>query len=194
MLDTHARKYVQPIIKFIAHIFIKLGLGANFVTLFAFIVGIIAAITYLAGFRVAAVVILWISGLFDAVDGTVARETSSSSPFGSVMDVTFDRIVEIALMIALALKYKNSHFALMLLASSIIINMTVFLTVGAAAANDGVKSFKYQTGVAERTEGFLFFSLMMLFGNYISLIAILFTIVVLFTAGQRFREASQILK
>jgi phosphatidylglycerophosphate synthase len=194
MLDTHARKYVQPIIKLVAKLFIKFGFTANQVTFIAFILGIIAALTYLAGFTIPALIILWISGLLDAVDGTIARETQSSSPFGTVMDVTLDRVVEIALMIVLALKYPNSHFALMILACSIIINMTVFLTVGAAAKNETVKSFHYQTGVAERTEGFIFFSLMMIFTKHIILVAVLFTLVVLFTSGQRFREASQILK
>jgi len=71
--------------------------------------------------------------------------------------------------------------------------MTVFLTVGALSDKYSEKSFYYQPGLAERTEGFIFFSLMMIFNNYINIIVIIFSLAILYTAIQRILEAKKIL-
>jgi len=44
MLDTRARKYVQPLLNKVADGFIKMGFTANGVTILAFIIGLIAAV------------------------------------------------------------------------------------------------------------------------------------------------------
>jgi phosphatidylglycerophosphate synthase len=193
MLDTHGRKYMQPLIKYLADICIKLGFSANGITVIAFLLGVCASILIYIEFTVLGIIILWISGLLDAVDGTIAREKGSSL-FGALMDITFDRIVEIGLILVLAIKYPNHIFILLLLTSSIIISMTIFLTVGSLSTKISEKSFYYQAGLAERTEGFIFFSSMVLFPQYLGMITMIFTILILFTAGQRMYEASKILK
>jgi archaetidylinositol phosphate synthase len=71
--------------------------------------------------------------------------------------------------------------------------MTVFLTVGALSEKHSEKSFYYQPGLAERTEGFIFFSLMMIMQKHISIIAILFALTIFYTAAQRVIEAKKIL-
>lgn len=190
MLDTKARKIIQPVINKGADLFIKLRLGANDVTIIALIVGILPSVLLLFGFsNILAVAILWVSGYLDAVDGTIARKTNSSSLFGTIMDITFDRIVEISLIIAISLKISSNPFVFVLLASSIILSMTIFLTVAAASDKSSEKSFYYQPGIAERTEGFIMFSLMMIYPNIADYICIVFTAMVLFTAMQRFVEA-----
>lgn len=192
MLDTKGRRYIQPTIEIIANIFLKLGLKANHITFLAFIVGIISSITFYFENNLIAVIILWISGLLDAVDGTMARKTITT-PFGTILDITFDRIVEISIIVVTALRFSSNSFLLLILLSSIIISMTVFLTVGALSDKQSEKSFYYQPGLAERTEGFIFFSLMMIFNNYINIIVIIFSLAILYTAIQRILEAKKIL-
>ncbi|MGB6127315.1 MAG: CDP-alcohol phosphatidyltransferase family protein [Psychrilyobacter sp.] len=193
MLDTHGRKYVQPIIKCLANGFIKVGLSANQVTIIALILGLSVSFSIYLGYSLVGVILLWISGLLDAVDGTIAR-LKGSNPFGALMDITFDRIVEIGIMLALAIKYPKSSFLFFLLASSIIISMTIFLTVGTLSSKISEKSFYYQVGLAERTEGFIFFSGMILFPRYINIIVTVFILIIMVTAGQRMAEAKKILK
>lgn len=193
MLDTHARSFVQPLIKKVADIFIKLGFSANQVTVLAFFIGISVGFFVYFDLIAIAIILLWISGLLDAVDGTVAR-IKGSSAFGTLMDITFDRLVEIGMIIALALKHSEHMFLFLLLACSIIITMTVFLTVGSLSQKKSEKSFYYQAGFAERTEGFIFFSGMIIFPSYAYLICLLFTLAILFTASQRMNEARKILK
>ena len=193
MLDTHGRKFVQPMIKYLADICIKLGLSANKVTIIAFILGLCASLFIYIGYPLVGVVLLWISGILDAVDGTIAR-VKGSNLFGALMDITFDRIVEIGLILVLALKYPEYNFLFLLLTSSIIVSMTIFLTVGTLSAKISEKSFYYQAGLAERTEGFVFFTGMILFPQYIKIIVIIFVCIIIFTAGQRMYEARKILK
>jgi phosphatidylglycerophosphate synthase len=193
MLDTHGRKYVQPVIRYFAEGFIKIGLSANQVTIIALILGLGVPLSIYLGYSMVGVILLWVSGLLDAVDGTIAR-LKGSNLFGALMDVTFDRIVEIGIILVLAMKYPENNFLFLLLTSSIIISMTIFLTVGTLSAKVSEKSFYYQAGLAERTEGFIFFSGMILFPQYLNIIIIIFTLIIMFTASQRMIEARRILK
>ena len=95
MLDTKARKYVQPVFERLADLLIRMKLTANQLTVVAFIFGLFAAISVFAGLNITGIILLWISGLLDALDGTIARKTASSNPIGTVMDILFDRIVEV---------------------------------------------------------------------------------------------------
>ncbi|KQU57181.1 CDP-alcohol phosphatidyltransferase family protein [Rossellomorea marisflavi] len=192
MLDTHARKWVQPGIETTARSFLKAGFTPNGVTVAAFIIGGGTGLVYYAGFPILAVLLLWLSGFLDAVDGSMARLTKPS-PFGTVMDVTFDRIVEISVILGVAAVHPKAMWPLLLLSVSIIISMTIFLTVGAVSEKESGKSFYYQAGLAERTEGFILFSLMMLFPSIVVWTTLLFVAVELFTGFQRFAEAKRLL-
>ena len=194
MLDTHGRKYVEPIIESVANAFINRNISANKVTVLAFVLGISSGGWMLLGQPLIATAVLWISGLLDAVDGAIARKTGTSSSWGALMDITFDRIVELSVIISLAVLYPQTRLVLIMLTGSIIISMTVFLTVGALSKNTKNKAFYYQAGLAERTEGFIMSSLMMLFSNHIIIITIVYFLAILFTAGQRLKEAYELLK
>ena len=194
MLDTHGRKYVEPIIESVANAFINRNISANKVTVLAFVLGISSGGWMLLGQPLIATAVLWISGLLDAVDGAIARKTGTSSSWGALMDITFDRIVELSVIISLAILYPQARLVLIMLTGSIIISMTVFLTVGALSKNTKNKAFYYQAGLAERTEGFIMSSLMMLFSNHIVIITIVYFLAILFTAGQRLKEAYELLK
>jgi phosphatidylglycerophosphate synthase len=179
-----------------ASFFLKIGLKANHVTFIAFIVGILASVFVYFGEPIIGVVILWLSGFLDAVDGSMARYSKSSSAWGTVIDVTFDRIVEAGVLVALALRHQDPKILLLFLflAIAIIFTMTIFLTVGALSEKESYKSFYYQPGLAERTEGFILFSLMVLFQSHLSFWTIVFLIVEILTGLQRLIEAYRILR
>ncbi len=194
MLDTHGRKYVDPIINSGANFLLKLKLTANNVTVIALLVGILTSVFIYLDMNLIAVVTLWLSGYLDAVDGAIARKTKTTSLFGTLMDITFDRVVETFMIISLALKYVDARMNFIVLLVCIIISMTIFLTTGPLAENRGEKTFYYQAGLAERSEGFIMLSLMILLGANAGPVINIFTGIVLFTAGQRFLEAKKILK
>ncbi|MDQ0481878.1 CDP-alcohol phosphatidyltransferase family protein [Guptibacillus hwajinpoensis] len=192
MLDTHARKYVQPIMDRTAEVLLRVGLTANQVTTISFIIGVTSGLFIYLDQFVIAVVVLWLSGFLDAVDGTMARKTKPSS-FGTILDVSFDRVVEVSVILGLAFRFPDSMWALLLLSTSIIFAMTIFLTVGAVSEKKGIKSFYYQAGAAERTEGFILFTAMILFHEVLTLLTLVFLAIELFTAFQRLAEAKRIL-
>ena len=194
MLDTKSRKYVQPIFERLSDSLIKLKVSANQVTVAAFLVGISAAVAVYFEYYIIGVALLWISGLMDVLDGTIARKTGSTSSLGTLMDILFDRLVEIGMLLALALIDKSLVLPVAFVLSSIIISMTIFLTVGALTEKTGYKSFYYQAGLMERTEGFIMISLAVLVSGFSGVILILFTLGILYTALQRFIEAVKMLK
>ncbi|WP_286316657.1 CDP-alcohol phosphatidyltransferase family protein [Romboutsia ilealis] len=193
MLDTHARKYVNPIIELGAKFLLKLKLTPNNVTILALLLGISTSIFLYFDMQVVAITVLWISGYLDAVDGAMARRSNSSSSFGTLLDIVSDRIVEVSIVLVLGIKFVDVRYNFIVLTACILMSMTIFLTVGALSEKKGVKSFYYQAGVAERSEGFIFFSLMILFPSYLRIITNIFSILIIVTAIQRFFEAKRLL-
>lgn len=193
MLDTHGRKYVDPIINSGASFLLKLKLTANNVTIIALLIGISTSVFIYFDMNIIAVLTLWISGYLDAVDGAIARKTNTTSLFGTLMDITFDRIVETCMILVLALKYVDARMSFIILLICIIISMTIFLTVGALVEKKGIKSFYYQAGVAERSEGFIMFSLIILLPKYILFFTNIFSFIIFITIIQRILEAKKLL-
>lgn len=195
VLDTHARKYVQPIIQKAAKGFIYFNISANQITWLALIIGLISGIMVYLQQPIVAVILLWLSGFLDVVDGSVAREKNQTSAWGTLIDITFDRIVELVVIVSLAIRYEEAQLFLLILTAGIVFSMTVFLTVGALTEKSGMKSFYYQAGLAERTEGFILLSLMILFSaNGLIYVTGIFIIVEFFTGLQRLLEARKLFK
>ena len=193
MLDTHARKYVNPIIELGAEFLLKLKLTPNNVTILALLLGVSTSIFLYFDMQIIAVTLLWVSGYLDAVDGAMARRSNSSSSFGTLLDIVSDRIVEVSIVLVLGLKFVDVRYNLIVLTVCILMSMTIFLTVGALSEKKGVKSFYYQAGVVERSEGFIFFSLTILIPSYLGIITNIFSILIIITAIQRFLEAKRLL-
>ncbi|ALS74036.1 CDP-alcohol phosphatidyltransferase [Planococcus rifietoensis] len=192
MLDTYARKHVQPAVDKTADYLLKKGWTADGVTKTAFAIGLSSGVFIYLNQPALALIALWLSGFLDVVDGTMARKTKPS-PWGTLLDISFDRLVEISVILGLAFRFPDSMWALLLLSASIIVAMTIFLTVGALSEKQGTKSFYYQAGLAERTEGFILFTLMIIFSPYLTAITLLFIAVQIFTIFQRMAEAKRIL-
>lgn len=193
MLDTKARRYVQPLIDKTSRQLIKLGVMPNFITIFACIIGVLSSILVFLNFKIISILLLWFSGYLDAVDGTMARLRNIKSNWGTLLDITFDRIVEFSIIFSLALKYSNARIELLFLTGTILFSMTIFLTVGALTKNKGKKSFYYQAGLAERTEGFIFLSLMVIMDKFEVVVTLIFALAIIITIIQRFSEAYKIL-
>lgn len=189
MLDSNARKYVQPLLDAVARGAQRVGVSANAMTIAGMLVGVAAAVLVALAHPVAGFLVLWLSGLIDAADGTLARLTGTSSPIGAILDITFDRVVELSVVTALAWRFPEARFELVILAGIIAIAMSLFLSIGAAVANRSVKSFHYAPGLGERTEAFICLSLMILDSERLVLWTWVFVAVIVFTMGQRLRHA-----
>lgn len=192
MLDTKARKYIQPILDSFARVCLRIGVSANTLTVAGMLIGVLAALLVVNDHAVAGVIVLWFSGLIDAADGTLARLTRPSA-IGAILDITFDRVVEVAMIVALACLYPDARLSLVILAGIIAIAMSLFLSIGAAVANQSIKSFHYAPGLGERTEAFICLSLMVLDHARLGLWTWLFIGVIVFTMAQRLYHAHRML-
>jgi CDP-diacylglycerol--glycerol-3-phosphate 3-phosphatidyltransferase len=193
MLDTRARKFFDAVFVALAKFFLHIKLKPNHITFAALIVGLASGFMLYFGCVILAIVLLWISGLLDAVDGSMARLSGKASLGGAMFDIVSDRIVELAIFWALILHHSESLIAMLALLSAILISMTVFLTTGMLAEKSGKKSFYYQAGLMERTEGFIASSAMMLFQNHLTLIAFIYAALIGVTIVQRLWEAQKLL-
>lgn len=194
MLDTYGRKYVNKWIDLGACFFEKLKFTPNMVTQVAFLVGASAGPLIYFHKPIFAVLVLWFSGYLDAVDGALARKTRNTSSWGTLMDITFDRLVEISVIMGFAFYDIDRSIYLLAMACSIVFSMTVFLSVGALVNKESQKSFYYQAGVMERTEGFLFFTAMILISSQFNVLALIYTALVCFTGAQRLLEARDVME
>lgn len=192
MLDTHARPLVEPLIQCIARALQRCGLTANAVSIAALLLGIAAAASVASHWMWTGIALLWLSGLLDATDGALAR-LGTPSAFGTILDITFDRLVEIAMIAALAWTHPEARFPLVILAGTIAIAMSLFLSIAAALRNDSTKSFHYAPGLGERSEAFICLSLMIAGAHHLTAWTALFIGVIIFTMAQRLRHVRRAL-
>jgi CDP-diacylglycerol--glycerol-3-phosphate 3-phosphatidyltransferase len=194
MLDTYARKPFDKLFDKAADGFLALKLRPNHVTGAALAVGLGAGAVLYAGHPAAAVGLLWLSGFLDAVDGGMARKTGTADLTGAMFDVVSDRVVELAVFWALALRRPDSLYAMLALVSAVLLSMTVFLTTGmlvgkSGRGKSGNKSFYYQAGLMERTEGFIASTAMMLFQGWLAPLTWIYAALIGVTVCQRLYEA-----
>ncbi len=194
MLDTRARKHFDGLFDKLAKRLLRLGLRPSHIPVFALGAGLCSAAALYFELPIVAALLLWLSGLADAVDGSMARMAKTSSLAGAMFDIVSDRIVELGVLWALALRHPQSLYAMLGLCSAILISMTVFLTTGMLAKPRGKKSFTYQAGLMERTEGFIAFTAMMLLQKWLVPLTWLFAALIGLTIVQRLVGAARLLK
>ena len=191
MIDSNFRslpqKYIfNPLAILLAHANIKPG----HITFTALLTGLFSTLLISLGYIWLPSLLLLISGLLDILDGSVARITNTSSPVGSVSDILSDRLIEFAICMSLFLYDPSRGLLTMLMLGSILMCVSSFLVVGIFTINTSHKSFHYSPGLMERTEAFIFFIAMIVLPQYFTLLAILFVILVSYTALRRFCEFS----
>ncbi len=188
MLDTYGRKYLDKYFDKTAEFLLRLNFVPTHITVIALLIGLFACFQYYFNHTFISLILLWFSGYLDAVDGTMARKSKSITKTGTLLDIFFDRVVELVFIIVFALKHSDATFALLCLSCTIVLSMSVFLTSGMLLENKGKKSFHYQAGLMERTEGFIMFTVMMVFNSFMKELSFLYAALILFTAGQRLIE------
>ena len=186
MIDTKYRKVAQPSFNYLAKALIKMKVKADTITILAFITGILASIFIAKGFVWMSIALLWLSGLFDVLDGTVARLSNMSTQVGAYMDLIFDRMVESSVILGFYYLFPEYALAYLLFFVAVLFNFTTFIIAGALFSNKGKKSMHYDIGIAERTETFIAFTLMIVFSQYLALILMIFNAIVFVTGIIRF--------
>ncbi|MEE8582730.1 MAG: CDP-alcohol phosphatidyltransferase family protein [Dehalococcoidales bacterium] len=94
--DAAGRNITRPIVGLLA----KTPLTPSALTWFGFAVSVGAAVLVAYDNLLAAGLLVLVAGLFDMLDGALARHTGRVSRFGAVLDSTLDRLSEAAILVA----------------------------------------------------------------------------------------------
>lgn len=122
----------------------------NLLSVLGVLVSLGGAWAFAAGeFRLAAVLVL-AGGLFDLVDGVVARHHGTSSTFGAFLDSSLDRVVDMALLLGILMHYAaEGALALAWLAGGALV-ATVMVSYAKARAESLLPELR--GGLFERAE------------------------------------------
>ncbi len=101
---TTARLITEPLMAILK----RSRLKPNTLTWIGLAISIIAAGTIATGHLLISGFLVLLSGLFDLLDGTLARLTNQTTRFGALLDSTFDRVSEAVLLLGLLVLYLRS--------------------------------------------------------------------------------------
>ncbi|HXI38483.1 MAG TPA: CDP-alcohol phosphatidyltransferase family protein [Bryobacteraceae bacterium] len=122
----------------------------NVLTFLGLVINTWAAVLFAAGsFRAAGLVVI-LAGLFDMVDGRVARETNRVTRFGGFFDSVIDRYSDLALFMGLLVYYASINRFFYIVLTAIV--MTGSVMVSYTRARSEISIPKCKVGFLERPE------------------------------------------
>lgn len=178
MLDRLVQQALRPVMTQAARGLVRLGVGADAISVTGFAIGMAAAGAIAAQQYLAGLALLLLSRLMDGLDGAVARATAPTDR-GGFLDITLDFLFYAAIPLAFAIAdpTANALPAAVLLASFIGTGSS-FLAFAAIAEKRGLtdtalpgKSFYFLGGLTEATETIAAFAAMCLWPQWFAPIA-----------------------
>ncbi len=169
-IKERLRGWLDPVVGFLD----TLGVTPMTMTVFGLIVSLIGAIFVARGSIRLAGLILVISGLCDALDGSIARRQNSASTFGAFIDSTSDRISELLYFGAFVIYFhgEGTWGSFMVLLTLIALSGSL-LTSYVRARAEGL-DLECSVGWLERPERLAALIIGMLLGRLLLTISLLF--------------------
>ena len=100
-LDSIRKKIAERITTPIVDMLAKTPLTPNILTVIGFCITIVAGVLVLTEYFIAAGIVVLVAGLFDMLDGALARRIKKTTQFGAILDSTLDRVSEALLLLCL---------------------------------------------------------------------------------------------
>jgi CDP-diacylglycerol---glycerol-3-phosphate 3-phosphatidyltransferase len=127
-----------------------LGISPNFLTLIGLLINIYGAYLLAFGrFRAAALVIIG-AGVFDMVDGRVARMTNQVTQFGGFFDSVVDRYSDLVLLMGLLIYYSNINRPFYIILTAVVMTVSVMISYTRSRSENTIPLCK--VGFLERPE------------------------------------------
>ena len=192
MLDRAIQSAIKPVLNRAAQGLVRLGIGADAVTVTGFVIGMAAAGAIAFERYWVGLALLLLSRLMDGLDGAVARATQPTDR-GGFLDITLDFLfyASIPLAFAVADPAQNALPAAVLLAAFIGTGSS-FLAFAVIAEKHQVpstafpdKSFYFLGGLTEATETLIAFTAMCLWPHWFPQIAHAFAVLCAITVAMR---------
>src|SRR4249920_3373825 len=94
-ISNESRGRIKKVFEPVALGMVRLGLTPDGLTLIGFGITVAGAALLAAQLWLVGGIVVFVGGVFDMFDGTLARATGKVSNFGAFMDSTFDKLGEI---------------------------------------------------------------------------------------------------
>jgi len=144
-----------------------------------FILAVAAAALVIAGYSLAAGIVVLVAGFFDILDGALARRIKKATPFGAVLDATLDRLSEGVILLAILAVYAIQQSLLgVLLAGAAIISSQLVSYIRARAEAQGLKC---KVGIFTRAERVVILALGLLLSYFTLALIIALSVIVVFS-------------
>src|SRR3990172_4268341 len=165
-----------------AFLIARTGLSPNALTIIGFVVNVgVAAVLATGNLFVGGLLILF-SGVFDLLDGAVARATKQSTRFGALLDSTLDRFSEAVILFGLLVLFTGQQATQeILLIYATIVGSVLVSYVRARAEGLGLKC---EAGLFSRTEPVILLALCLLLNQTLIVLWVL-AVFTNMTAAQR---------
>lgn len=142
--------FCGKILEKVVAVFALSRIHPNVLTAIGLLINVWAATQFAAGnFQKAAWIVLG-AGLFDMVDGRVARETNRVTRFGGFFDSVLDRYSDLFLLMGLLIFYANIGRNLYIVLTAIVMTGSVMVSYTRARAEKEIPIYK--VGFLERPE------------------------------------------
>ncbi len=165
---------------------VAMGVTPNIVTVTGFLVNCVTAAVLASGHLSIGGGLLFFSGMFDMLDGALARVMSRQSDFGAFLDSILDRYSEAAILLALIYQFSVDTPARpvpVLLVYAVAVGSLVISYARARAEGLGLEA---KMGIAPRPERVVILGIGLLFNATTTVLAlVILTFITHFTAMQR---------
>ena len=146
------RAFWTKVISPVAHLLIRLGVSPDAVTVVGTLGVVAGALVFFPQGKLLTGVLVISAFVFsDLLDGTMARLTGRSSPFGAFLDSTLDRVGDGAIFAGLALYFAGPGDSRLYLVLALICLVMGGVTSYARARAESV-GFQAKVGIAERAD------------------------------------------
>jgi CDP-diacylglycerol---glycerol-3-phosphate 3-phosphatidyltransferase len=155
-----AYRITNPLVRILS----KSGITPNALTIINLVLNIAAAYVIATNHLILGGVLVLVSGLFDLLDGALARFTKQTTKFGAILDSTVDRISEAATLCGLLIWYIPQEGASLKIVLIFIVLIGSFLVSYVRARAEGL-GWQCQVGLFTRAERVIVLAIGLIIGR-----------------------------
>ena len=152
------RQLLHPLVRILS----ALKVRPDTLTILGWTLSVASAVLFGLGYVRLAGVVMLLGGLFDALDGAVARESNRMSSFGAFLDSTLDRLSESIIFVGIVFYYATSDlpYGALLAGGAMVFSL---LTSYARARAEGL-GIECEVGLLERAGRVMILSIFSMLG------------------------------
>jgi len=145
-------KAINPLVQLLT----RLNIHPNTFTTLGFLVSCVSAYFMAMGFFRTAAILVLLAGIFDTIDGKLARDSGKVTKFGALFDSTMDRYSEVLLFFGMAYYFIEHDMYLSSIAVAVGLGGSLMVSYIRARA-EGL-GFECKVGILQRSERLLLIS------------------------------------